>query len=126
MVDQISWPQLIEYLKQVPKFGAENNLSICEALDEILAVEGLEPAHKLHLPSQLTVQDWLKVVFTYWPHSSDSLRYPVPSPDVKYTAAMAFDVCPKWEGEYGENRMGLFNRILEKANEQANMALLKE
>jgi len=121
-MNKISWPQLIEYLKQVPAVGAESNRSICEALDELLTNAEFEPAHKLHLPSQLTVHDWLQAVFTYWPHSSDSLRYPVPSPDIKYTAAMAFDVCPKWWGDYGESRLDLFNLILEKANEQANMA----
>lgn len=122
MADQIPWSQLIEVLKQVPEVGAEKNLSICEALDELLTDAGFEPAHKLYLPSQSTVHDWLKVIFTYWPYSSDSLRYPVPSPDVKYTAAMAFDVCPKWEGDYGESRRDLFNRILEKAHEQAKLA----
>lgn len=119
---RLRWPQLIEVLKQVPVVGAESNLSICEALDELLTNAGFEVAHKLHLPNQSTVHDWLKAIFTYWPYGSESLRYPVPSPDMKYTAAMAFDVCPKWEGQYGENRLELFNRILEKANEQSRLA----
>lgn len=121
MAINITLHHLVAALEQVPKVGAEKNLSVCYSLWLILqGYTGNKTALNRVMVSgtNQTVMDWLVETWEAWPQFSGDPTFPIVGLSPAWLRCQ--DEKSFWLGQQGEYRRDLVAFLLERAKEKRN------